>query len=213
MRMSPSHKCVCKHCTTNHEMSKTRNYCFTSYRDQHPNHDQCRYIIYQRERCPTTGREHWQGTIVFQHAIKWNSVGRRLGDPNAHIEPCQDLAASIRYCSKSDTRVDGPFEFGDKPAVGREKGWWTQKTELELWKEEPDWMLRHYSGVRAFQSLTTPPPKRKTNTPSPCLHRTTRYRKILDSKTTWGLLYQTFGGVVGWISGGEGRHIRRLLRY
>ncbi len=211
--MSPSHKCVCKHCTTNHEMSKTRNYCFTSYRDQHPNHDQCRYIIYQRERCPTTGREHWQGTIVFQHAIKWNSVGRRLGDPNAHIEPCQDLAASIRYCSKSDTRVDGPFEFGDKPAVGREKGWWTQKTELELWKEEPDWMLRHYSGVRAFQSLTTPPPKER---PTPQVHV---YIGPPGTGKSWtarqlGDYYIKPSGV-WWdgYRGGEGRHIRRLLRY
>ncbi len=142
-------------------MFKSRNFCFTSFRNEPPDHSKCRYIIFQRERCPTTQREHWQGTVVFTNPISFTSVGSRIGDTTAHIEICQNLKASIEYCQKSDTRIDGPYEYGDKPKLPKEPGWWTEQTEQQLWQNEPDWMLRHYSGVRAFRTLTEPPPKER----------------------------------------------------
>lgn len=34
---------------------------------------------------------------------------------NVHLEECRKVQASMRYSMKEKTRVDGPWEFGDKP--------------------------------------------------------------------------------------------------
>lgn len=155
---------MCTRAPNNNEMLKSRNFCFTSFREEPPDNTNARYIIFQREECPTTNRKHWQGTVVFTNPISIRSVGSRIGDPTAHIEFCQNLKASIEYCTKSETRIDGPYEYGDKPNIPKDKGWWTSQTEQQLWDTEPEWMLRHYSGVRAYRSITEPPPPER-NTP------------------------------------------------
>lgn len=39
-------------------------------------------------------------------------------DKTIHAEPCKSKEALANYCKKSDTRIDGPWEFGEKPACG-----------------------------------------------------------------------------------------------
>lgn len=39
--------------------------------------------------------------------------------PECHVEPCRDVSASIRYCTKAESRVSEPVFIGDVPA---EKG-------------------------------------------------------------------------------------------
>lgn len=35
--------------------------------------------------------------------------------PTAHVEVCRNAFRSWEYCGKSDTRVEGPVEFGEIP--------------------------------------------------------------------------------------------------
>lgn len=39
--------------------------------------------------------------------------------PRAHIEVSAHPQKAIEYCQKEDTRIDGPWERGDKPAQGK----------------------------------------------------------------------------------------------
>lgn len=39
-------------------------------------------------------------------------VKRNIGE-DAHVEPCFDVRASRKYCTKEDTRIDTPFTYGD----------------------------------------------------------------------------------------------------
>lgn len=79
-----------------------------------------KYVIFQVERAPATGRLHLQGYCAFGHPMGMATVKGLLGDPAVHLEPTKgspDEAAA--YCSKQDTRHGrsdaGPYEAGERP--------------------------------------------------------------------------------------------------
>lgn len=75
-----------------------------------------RYLVYSVEKAPTTGRLHVQGYLELRAPYRFSRVLDLL-PPGCHVEAARGDAQSNRdYCSKSDTHVDGPYEFG-KPAV------------------------------------------------------------------------------------------------
>lgn len=72
-----------------------------------------RYLIFQYER-GENGTPHIQAYIVFEHQRTWRTLKALL--PKAHIEVAKKCPlACIRYCSKTKTRIKGPFEFGTRP--------------------------------------------------------------------------------------------------
>jgi hypothetical protein len=82
------------------------------------------YLIYQRERCPTTGREHFQGFVIFKKRRVLSMAKTLLNLPTAHFEPRMGSREEARnYCRKHETRVEGPWEFGRFPdSLGSEPG-------------------------------------------------------------------------------------------
>ncbi len=74
--------------------------------------DNIRYAVWQKERAPTTGHIHWQGYLqLFEHkSLRW--LQRRLGA--WHFESARGSADDNKvYCTKSETRLDGPWEMGE----------------------------------------------------------------------------------------------------
>lgn len=67
------------------------------------------YSKYQLEKCPTTGREHIQ-FFVRTNRVRFSHMRKVFG--NAHIERCKSVDRAINYCSKVDTRIEGPYEHG-----------------------------------------------------------------------------------------------------
>lgn len=139
-------------------MDRGKNWCFTHYEELPiPFDDESMsYIIQQREICPTSGREHWQGTFVLRNAKTFTGVRRML--PGTHLEKCRDITHSIAYCSKEDTRKPGtsPIEQGEKP--GGED--WRGMPYEELWEKRSGWMLRNWRAVREYQSTIGRPDMR-----------------------------------------------------
>jgi len=64
-----------------------------------------RMIKYQTEKCPTTGREHYQGAIQTIKQMRWSGIVKLL--PGIHIEAAKNWPALLAYCEKSDTQVPG----------------------------------------------------------------------------------------------------------
>lgn len=64
----------------------------------------CTYIV-QREICPETLQEHWQGLIRFRKKQRFKSV--HAMEPTWHWEKCKNINRSKAYCSKEDTRKPG----------------------------------------------------------------------------------------------------------
>lgn len=70
-----------------------------------------RYIIFQLER-GEQGTEHYQGYVIFGKRRTLASLKKE--EAGAHWEPRKGTSDQARaYCSKEETRVSGPYEFGD----------------------------------------------------------------------------------------------------
>lgn len=78
-----------------------------------------------QEETGENGTPHLQGLLIYKNAVSFNSVKKLI--PRAHIEKCKNKNASIRYCSKEDTRTGNIYEnLRDKTYIGtngtRKKG-------------------------------------------------------------------------------------------
>lgn len=126
-----------------------------------------RYYMFQGERCPETGKPHFQFFIYYTNQRSLRAVQRKLR--GSHVEPAANVAASIRYCSKEDTRILGPFEFGTIPSQGRRDDIETamqsvsdQATERQLYERHPNTMVRYGRGIIRFRQLILPVRDRKS---------------------------------------------------
>jgi len=110
-------------------MTKARRYMFTLFApvegelrlldwDAFP--DYCSYMIYQRELCPTTHREHFQGYLELSKPMPFASIARDCAQmEGAHFDRCLGNQAQCKaYASKLDTRIEGPWEHGDPKDQG-----------------------------------------------------------------------------------------------
>ncbi len=111
-----------------------------------------KYLVCQKEVCPTTEREHLQGYVEFQKMMTYNQVKDCLGDDGIHLEKrLGSQQEAITYCTKSKTRKSGevPFIIG-KVSIKGERTDLTKAVEKlkkmtvqEVIEEEPG-LLRYY---------------------------------------------------------------------
>jgi len=81
------------------------------------------YAIWQHER-GEDGTDHIQGYVCFKNKKRLSWIKENC-DERAHWEPRapnSDHDSAKAYCSKEDTRVDGPWTTGDDKNVPRKKG-------------------------------------------------------------------------------------------
>ena len=64
------------------------------------------YWIYQIES-GANNTTHLQGFLYFGNPVSFNSLKGKLN--RAHIEVARNKEASINYCQKVETRINGPF--------------------------------------------------------------------------------------------------------
>ncbi len=105
---------------------RTRRYVFTIYKDEEDAESQLptwnelpskvRFLVWQVERCPTTGRLHVQGYVEFEQAqdMVWAQKNFHKG---AYKKANGSAADNITYCTKEDTRVKAGGMFGT-PSTG-----------------------------------------------------------------------------------------------
>lgn len=116
---------------------RVRRACFTAFQDIPGNWpskndwpDTVTYAVWQLEKSPTTGRLHVQGYVEFSKALTIAAIKKAIGDTTAHIEEAKGSShQNKKYCSKSESRVEGPFEFGK----AREQG---KRSDLEAVYED-----------------------------------------------------------------------------
>lgn len=94
-----------------------RNVCFTSYDEEHPdfNDQYMNYLVCQREKCPTTGRLHWQGYVEFKKQLRMNKACELISKgKRPHISNRQkSQEAAINYCKKIESAIPGTlYEIG-----------------------------------------------------------------------------------------------------
>lgn len=99
-----------------------RDWCFTSFdtdKELEFEKDSVRYIIYGREKCPKTGREHYQGYAIFKRTCRMPKAKVWIGGGDGvHLESRRGSRDQARdYCRK-----DGDvFEWGKFDGMTKEE--------------------------------------------------------------------------------------------
>lgn len=71
----------------------------------------CDSAWWQKEKGKETEYIHWQCYFVLKKKRRFNEMKSFF--PGAHIEEAKSFNHSLNYCTKSDTRIAGPFCFPD----------------------------------------------------------------------------------------------------
>lgn len=93
--------------------------------------------VFQLEKGGNTGYEHWQVFLRFKNQKRFSTLKAQLtknGLKTAHIESRKGtVEQAIKYCSKVETRLDGPYFFGDKIDKDTKKG---ERTDLQKLRDK-----------------------------------------------------------------------------
>lgn len=132
--------------------------------------DKISYYVYQLEigkgdnpRIPT-GTPHLQGYVEFKARVDLTYL--KNFNNNAHWEPRRESAAANRiYCTKEDTREDGPWEFGtiSEGTPGKRNDLLSIKKDIDDGKNDKhiadnyfgSW-IRNRQSFSAYRLLATP---------------------------------------------------------
>lgn len=117
--------------------------------------DQHRYLVYQIEKGEEE-TEHIQAFVYYDNAIKFPK--KRF--PRAHIEKVLSNKRAIAYCQKEDTRVRGPYIFGEPPEQGK-RGDIEQIvdaidegcSEEDIAEMFPVFYIKYFKGVKALYDI------------------------------------------------------------
>jgi len=154
-------------------MSKARNYMITVFAaEEQPlflldpsRWDKCTYFVYQRELAPETNREHFQCYMELDRQVSMTTVKTWEGLELSWLKARKGTQRqAVEYCTKEDTRIEGPWEFG----VAKNQGQRTDLLEIQaavrkgtsLKRLHEDYfpeMLRFGKAVREYKRLTVKP--------------------------------------------------------
>lgn len=123
------------------------------------------YCVYQLEK-GENGTPHHQMYCEFERAVNMSTVKSWL--PRAHIERRKGTQSqAIDYCTKEDTRIDGPWEYGEPKRQGARSD---LEAPCELIKEGvsmtqiaqeyPVEVVKFHRGFDRLNALLNPPHKR-----------------------------------------------------
>ena len=125
------------------------------------------YMLYQVEACSTTGKIHLQGYFILKKQSRMNKAKTYIG-ATAHIEKSRGTPEQNKaYCSKSDTRISGPWEWGqcDTHHKGHRTDLDTVSEKIksgsslvDIARDETSTMIRYSRGIQVVHHLLDTPP-------------------------------------------------------
>jgi hypothetical protein len=135
----------------------SRNYVFTLHfanedaaiaaadEFEHSLPDDVKFLTFQVERAPTTGSIHWQGYIELAKTMRMTAVHNThpLFETMSLRERRGTQQQAIDYCHKEETRVAGPFTFGEPARQGKKRGPTFDDAVMAI-KENPNLPMSHF---------------------------------------------------------------------
>jgi len=138
-----------------------------------------KYLCFQPEIAPSTGKLHYQGYCYYENQVRFGTVKQFLVDwgfNNAHIERANGSASdNIRYCSKDESRAPGGifYEFGDRPVQGKRSDLEKIADLIEAGEslhdiaiQNPGTYMKFHSGIKAMNALMKCKPRSPTEAPT-----------------------------------------------
>jgi hypothetical protein len=95
-----------------------RDWCFTNFDHELDIETYiekgAKYVIAQVEKCPTSGKLHLQGYLELNNKMNFKDVKKQIFDNGEHFAQRKgSQKQATDYCRKLETRVEGPWEFGE----------------------------------------------------------------------------------------------------
>lgn len=138
-------------------MAQLHNFLFTSYDESSPqNHENISYMVFQREKCPKTGKLHWQGYIELHKKRRFTSLKKLY--PTWHMEAKKgSQKQAIAYCTKTETRVSEPVIIGEPKKQGKRNDIALAKQFVQEGKSVRDFIDEcnkpNYQNIRTMEKL------------------------------------------------------------
>lgn len=144
-----------------HKSQNRKIWFFTLNNPQHEDfqafkHDDFNYALVQIE-LGEGGTAHLQGVMRYNSGKSKASV-KRL-HKRMWCSPAETLAGAIKYCSKAETKIYGPVEWGERPCQGRRtdlekiaKEVRDGKSTLTIARESPDVFVRYHRGLQLLEA-------------------------------------------------------------
>lgn len=141
---------------------RSRGWCFTQHNLHEVPHwdasSMC-YLVYQKEEAPQTKKVHYQGYVYFRNPRNMSAVQALY--PGAHLEIAKGSPTDNKtYCTKIETRVEGPWEKGNLPKQGHrsdvdevleylKEG----KSDSDILSSCPSYVMRYPSGLKSARFI------------------------------------------------------------
>jgi len=90
-------------------------------------HQYCKEYYFQLEKCPETGRRHYQGCLSLYKKEYLQTTKNIIGDDRVNLKKAKDWNACKNYCKKNKTRLNGPWSH--------ETVWIETIRNLNWWQE------------------------------------------------------------------------------
>lgn len=129
--------------------------------------DKAAFTIWQLEKAPSTGYLHYQGYIRMKNGCTLGQV-KALFPQEVHLEQCKGTEEqNIEYCSKEESRMDGPWTLGEKAKQGKRNDLEMLaamviegKNDHEIASDEPVSYARYATHVRNLRTALQVPIRR-----------------------------------------------------
>lgn len=152
---------------------KFKRFVFTGWNvEQELNYDSeyIHYLVYQLERCPDTGRLHYQGYCELEkeggQRLKW--IKTYFKDEKMHIESAHGTGDQCTaYCTKLESRVDGPWTHGEMRQQGRRRDLDSLFSDIrggakmkDIAESNPQLFVQYGRGLESYRKIAQPAPRR-----------------------------------------------------
>ncbi len=108
------------------------------------------YLVFQEE-VGESGTYHFQGYCEFKSQMCLNPAKALLGGATVHLERRRGTQEqAIAYAKKVDTRVDGPYEFGEPRLQGKRMDLEGFKNEVMAGKRKRDLIDDHVGVIARY---------------------------------------------------------------
>jgi len=124
-----------------------------------------RYIIFQREACPTTGKLHLQGYLELDNAKTCSAI-QKIVEDKCHLQPADGSRKSNQiYCTKSESAIaDTVYEWGGQKKQGTRNDL-NEVAEFikggarirEVAREHPTMVIKYHNNLKALISYLHEP--------------------------------------------------------
>jgi len=122
------------------------------------------FLSWQLEMCETTNKPHHQVYMECSGKKSYAQIQAIPGFDGAHIETRKGTQEqNIAYTTKEDTRLEGPWTYGEAKLQGRRSDLEEMKEKVDknislknLWDENFSSMVRYHRSFKEYKRIRTP---------------------------------------------------------